>query len=290
MFAATTTTTTTAAARAAIGFRAAVRGATRVATASTTTTTTSAGRGRFVFTSTVVAGRKAAKIAAKKGKTDAARTKLYGRYGKLIVQTVKQGGSADPIANVALGKLLKQAQNANVPRDLIERNLKKAQEGKQGDYFELTYEVYGAGGVGIVCEVLTDNVNRAASETRSAATKAGGKMAEPGSVMFNFNRRGVCVVDGGSEDAVFEAAMEAGAEDIVPRRDGEEGWDVVCELDDFAGVQDALADAGFTLNESTGLKCIPVTEIETSDEDADVNDKIIEALLDLDDVDAVYSQ
>ena len=224
------------------------------------------------------------------GKTDAARTKLYGRYGKLIVQTVKQGGSADPIANVALGKLLKQAQNANVPRDLIERNLKKAQEGKQGDYFELTYEVYGAGGVGIVCEVLTDNVNRAASETRSAATKAGGKMAEPGSVMFNFNRRGVCVVDGGSEDAVFEAAMEAGAEDIVPRRDGEEGWDVVCELDDFAGVQDALADAGFTLNESTGLKCIPVTEIETSDEDADVNDKIIEALLDLDDVDAVYSQ
>ena len=212
--------------------------------------------------SEITCGRKAAKIAQKKGKTDAARTKLYGRFGKLIAQTVKQGGSADPVANVALGKLLKQAQAANVPRDLIERNIKKAQEGKSGDYFELTYEVYGAGGVGIVCEVLTDNVNRAASETRSAATKAGGKMAESGSVMFNFNRRGVCIIDGGDEEAVFEAAMEAGAEDIVPRRDGAEGWDVVCELDDFSAVQDALAEAGFTINEDTGLKCLPVTEIE----------------------------
>jgi transcriptional/translational regulatory protein YebC/TACO1 len=115
-------------------------------------------------------------------------------------------------------------------------------------------------------------------------------MAESGSVMFNFNRRGVCVLDGGDEEAVFEAAMEAGAEDIVPRRDGAEGWDVVCELDDFSAVQDALSEAGFTINEDTGLKCIPINESETSDEDADVNDKIIDALLDLDDVDAVYSQ
>ncbi len=253
-------------------------------------TTPAAAPSRQFRSGEITCGRKAAKIAQKKGKTDAARTKLYGRFGKLIAQTVKQGGSADPVANVALGKLLKQAQAANVPRDLIERNIKKAQEGKSGDYFELTYEVYGAGGVGIVCEVLTDNVNRAASETRSAATKAGGKMAESGSVMFNFNRRGVCIIDGGDEEAVFEAAMEAGAEDIVPRRDGAEGWDVVCELDDFSAVQDALAEAGFTINEDTGLKCLPVTEIETSDEDADVNDKIIEALLDLDDVDAVYSQ
>ena len=253
-------------------------------------TTPAVAPSRQFRSSEITCGRKAAKIAQKKGKTDAARTKLYGRFGKLIAQTVKQGGSADPVANIALGKLLKQAQAANVPRDLIERNIKKAQEGKSGDYFELTYEVYGAGGVGIVCEVLTDNVNRAASETRSAATKAGGKMAESGSVMFNFNRRGVCIIDGGDEEAVFEAAMEAGAEDIVPRRDGAEGWDVVCELDDFSAVQDALAEAGFTINEDTGLKCLPVTEIETSDEDADVNDKIIEALLDLDDVDAVYSQ
>ena len=270
----------------AMAFRTAARGGgARVAMPSN-----APARARTYRASDVTCGRKAAKIAQKKGKTDAARTKLYGRYGKLIAQTVKQGGSADPVANAALGKLLKQAQAANVPRDLIERNIKKAAEGKSGDYFELTYEVYGAGGVGIVCEVLTDNVNRAASETRTAATKAGGKMAESGSVMFNFNRRGVCVLDGGDEEAVFEAAMEAGAEDIVPRRDGAEGWDVVCELDDFSAVQDALGEAGFTINEDTGLKCIPINEIETSDEDADVNDKIIDALLDLDDVDAVYSQ
>jgi len=269
-----------------LGFRHAL-GASAAARAATTTTTTTT---RTVHSTTIVAGRKAAKIAATKNKRDAAITKLYGRYGKLIVQTVKSGGSADPVANVALGKLLKQAQNANVPRDLIERNLKKAQEAKTGDYFELTYEVYGAGGVGMVCEVLTDNVNRAASETRSAVTKAGGKMAEPGSVMFNFNRRGVVVLDGGEEEAVFEAAMEAGAEDIVPRDDGEKGWNVVCELDDFAGVRDALEAAGFKESDSTGLKCIPVVEIETSDEDADVNDKIMDALLDLDDVDAVYTQ
>ena len=248
-------------------------------------------RSRGFASSKVLCGRKAAKIAAKKGKTDAARTKLYGRYGKLIVQTVKQGGSADPVANVALGRLLKAAQNANVPRDLIDRNIKKAQEGKTGDYFELTYEVYGAGGVGIVCEVLTDSVNRAAGETRAAATKAGGKMAEPGSVMFNFNRRGVCVIDGGDEEQVFEIAMESGAEDIAPRSDGEDGWDVVCQLDDFAAVQDACRDAGLKVNdEETGLKCVHVAEIEVSDEDAAINEKIVDALLALDDVDAVYTQ
>ena len=246
--------------------------------------------GRAFRASDVTCGRKAAKIAAKKGKTDAARTKLYGRFGKLIVQTVKQGGGADPVANVALGRLLKQAQNANVPRDLIERNLKKAAEGKTSDFFELTYEVYGAGGVGIICEVLTDSVNRAAGETRAAATKAGGKMAEPGSVMFNFNRRGVCVINGGTEDEVFEAAMEAGAEDIKPRDDDEPGWDVVCQLEDFAGVQEALEKAGLSVNEEeTGLKYLPVAEVETSDEDAAINEKIMDALLALDDVDAVCS-
>lgn len=247
-------------------------------------------KGRRVSASAIVCGRKAAKIAATKNKRDAAITKLYGRYGKLICQTVKAGGSADPVANVALGRLLKQAAIANVPRDLIDRNLKKAQEAKTADYFELTYEVYGAGGVGIICEVLTDSVNRAASDTRSVVTKAGGKMAEPGSVMFNFNRRGVVVLDGGDENAVFEAAMEAGAEDLVPRDDGVKGWNVICQLDDFANVREALETAGFKEADSTGLKCIPVVEVETSDADADINDRIVDALLALDDVDAVYTQ
>ena len=110
-----------------------------------------------------------------------------------------------------------------MPRDLIERNIKKAQEGKSGDYFELTYEVYGAGGVSIVCQVLTDNANRAKSETRSAVTKAGGKMAESGSVMFNFNRRGVCIIDGGDEGGGVRGGDGSWRRDIGPRRDGASG-------------------------------------------------------------------
>ena len=128
-------------------------------------------RRRGAAVTPVCMGRKAAKVAAKKQKGEAIRTKLYGKYGKLIVTAVKEGGGADPVANTQLAKVLADAARLSVPRDLVERNIKRATDTSQADFMELTYEAYGAGGVGIVIEVLSDNVNRAAADTKAAINK-----------------------------------------------------------------------------------------------------------------------
>jgi hypothetical protein len=101
-------------------------------------------------------------------------------------------------------------------QDIIERNIKRASDKSQADYSEVVYEAYGPGGTGIIIECLTDNLNRTAGDVKSTITKAGCKVADPGSVMFNFQRQGLLVIDESDEDAVFEAAMEAGADDIQP--------------------------------------------------------------------------
>jgi transcriptional/translational regulatory protein YebC/TACO1 len=158
-----------------------------------------------------------------------------------------------------------------------------------------------------VAEVLTDNLNRAAAETRTAVGKGGGKMADSGSVLFNFERKGIIVLDGGGgggsggggsgddkeevEMRVFELATEAGADDVAPRGDGEEGFTVNTSIPAFIGCQRALADAGFAINpDQTALKMIPLVTIEVDDETADANDALVEKLLELDDIDAVYTQ
>ena len=205
---------------------------------------------RHIRTTPVCMGRKAAKVAKTKNKEDAKRTKIYGKYGKLIQMAVKEGGGANPESNMQLARVLSHAKDMSVPRELIERNLKKATDAKQGDYMELTYEAYGLGGVGIVMEVLTDNVNRAAAETRTIVNKGGGKMAEMGSVLFNFERKGIIVLDcaGDREEEVFEVATEAGADDITPRDDEQEGFAVITDVPAFIACQRALADAGFAFN------------------------------------------
>ena len=250
-------------------------------------------RRRGAAVSPVCMGRKAAKVAAKKQKGEAIRTKLYGKYGKLIVTAVKEGGGADPVANTQLAKVLADAARLSVPRDLVERNIKRATDTSQADFMELTYEAYGAGGVGIVIEVLSDNVNRAAADTKAAINKNGGKVAEPGSVLFNFDRKGVISLDcsADKEEEVFEVAAENGGDDIVPREDGGEGFEVITEVAGFMECQRALADAGFAINpDGTALKMIPLAEVEVDDEAAETNEKLVEKLLELDDVDAVYTQ
>lgn len=238
-------------------------------------------------------GRKAAKVAARKQKGEAIRTKLYGKFGKLIVTAVKEGGGADPVANTQLARVLADAKRLSVPVDLIERNLKRATDTSQADYMELTYEAYGAGGVGIVIEVLSDNVNRAAADTKAAINKSGGKVAEPGSVLFNFERKGFISLNCSSEkeDEVFEVAAENGGDDIVPRDDGGEGFVVTTEVVSFMQCQKALADAGFEINaDDTALKMTPLAEVEVDEDAAAINDALVEKLLELDDVDAVYTQ
>jgi len=248
---------------------------------------------RHIAVTPVCMGRKAAKVAAKKQKGEAIRTKLYGKYGKLIVTAVKEGGGADPVANTQLARVLADASRLSVPRDLIERNIKRATDTSQADYMELTYEAYGAGGVGIVIEVLSDNVNRAAADTKAAINKAGGKVAEPGSVLFNFERKGFISLNCSSEkeDEVFECAADNGGDDIAPREDGGEGFVVVTEVAGFMQCQKALADAGFEIDaDGTALKMVPLAEVEVDDDAAEKNEALVEKLLELDDVDAVYTQ
>ena len=248
---------------------------------------------RPLTSSPVCMGRKAAKVAAKKQKGEAKRTKLYGKYGKLIVAAVKEGGGADPVSNTQLARVLADASRLSVPRDLIERNIKRATDTSQADYMELTYEAYGAGGVGIVIEVLSDNVNRAAADTKAAINKAGGKVAEPGSVLFNFERKGFISLNCSSEkeDEVFECAADNGGDDIAPREDGGEGFVVVTEVAGFMQCQKALADAGFEIDaDGTALKMVPLAEVEVDDDAAEKNEALVEKLLELDDVDAVYTQ
>jgi len=129
----------------------------------------------------------------------------------------------------------------------------------------VTYEAYGLGGVGLVIEILTDNLNRSAMTVRTAVLKSGGKMADPGSVLFNFARQGCCVLSGGGEDAVFAAATEAGAEDVQPRGDGEAGWVVTSAVGDYGAVAQALKQAGLPLvGELSGLRMVPLAFVDVA--------------------------
>ncbi|KAI3428658.1 hypothetical protein D9Q98_007481 [Chlorella vulgaris] len=237
-------------------------------------------------------GRRSSKIATRKGKADAQKAKLYGKIGKLVAQAVRLDGP-DPVANTRLREALAAAKMAQVPVDIIERNIKRASESK-ADYAEVTYEAYGIGGTGFVIECLTDNVNRSVSDVKAAITKAGGKVADSGSVLFNFQRQGMIMVaaDEG-EDRVFEAAMEAGAADIQQalEEDGKlAGFKVLTAVEDYGAVSSSLAEQGLQLQlEASGLVYVPLVQQEVDDDQFEANEALLERLLAVDDVDAVYS-
>jgi YebC/PmpR family DNA-binding regulatory protein len=241
----------------------------------------------------VMMGRKSAKIATRKGKTDAAKAKLYGKFGKMIAQEVRAGGP-DPVANGRLKDVLAAAKQSQVPADIIERNLKKGSDKSSSDFSEMVYEAYGPGGTGFIIEALTDNVNRTAAEVRTAVTKSGGKMADSGSVLFNFSRTGLIMVSAEEdEDATFEAAIDAGASDVEAAYQDEEleGYRVLTSLEDYASVNNNLIDAGLKINaEVSGLVYIPLVSKgdEVSDEDFASNEAMYDKLMECDDVDAVY--
>ncbi|DBB18032.1 TPA: hypothetical protein ACH3X3_003023 [Trebouxia sp. C0006] len=241
----------------------------------------------------VCMGRRSSKIATRKTSQDACKAKLYGKIGKLIVQAVKAGGT-DVVGNPRLKEVLKQAQQASIPKDIIERNITRASDKSQADFQEVTYEAYGAGGTGFILECLTDNLNRSASEVRAAVMKAGGKMADPGSVMFNFQRQGqVFVSSEASEDQVFEVATDAGADDIVPANDEDdhlEGYKVLTDLTNYAKLYRGLQAAALPLVEDrSGLVYNPLSSVECDDQAYDQNEQMLERLLAVDDVDDVHT-
>lgn len=226
-----------------------------------------------------------ANIKHKKERADAKKGKIFSRCAKEIISAVKQGGP-DPKSNTKLRLALQKAKSANVSSDVIERNIKKAASADQADFSELTYELYGHGGVGIIVDAMTDNKNRTASDLRIATNKKGGTIASPGSVAFNFDRKGILQIhpDQGDEETLFMQATEAGADDFDTT---DEGFIVVTPPELLYEVKEKLESEGIIIQEES-LEMIPKTTVPCDQETREANQGLIDFLENLDDVDAVF--
>ena len=225
-------------------------------------------------------------IMHRKGRQDAVRSKIFSKLGREITVAAKQG-LPDPAMNPRLRLAVQNARAQSMPKDNIERAIKKAAGGDADNYEEVRYEGYGPGGVAVIVEALTDNRNRTASNVRAAFTKAGGAMGETGSVGFMFNRVGEITykLDAGSADKVMEAAIEAGAEDAASDEDGHV---ILCAFEDIGEVSKALEGA---LGEAQSIKAIwkPQTTAPVDEEKAQSVLRLIATLDDDDDVQNVYA-
>jgi YebC/PmpR family DNA-binding regulatory protein len=225
-------------------------------------------------------------IMHKKGRADAARAKLFGKLAREITVAAKMG-MPDPAMNPRLRAAVLAARAENMPKDNIERAIKKSQGGEGENYEEIRYEGYAPGGVAVIVEALTDNRNRTASEVRSCFTKHGGSLAETGAVSFLFSRVGVVQYDAekASADAMLDAAIEAGADDVSSSTAGHE---VVTTADNLHEVVRAL-EAKFGEPKKAGLAWRPQNSIPVDDEQGEKVLKLVEALEENDDVQNVYA-
>ena len=225
-----------------------------------------------------------ANIQHRKGRQDAARSKLFSKLSKEITVAAKMG-TPDPAMNPRLRLAVQNAKAQSMPKDNIERAIRKATGGDAEDYEEIRYEGYGPGGVAVIVEAMTDNRNRTASNVRSTFTKSGGSLGETGSVGFMFERKGEVRYSAGAGDAdtVMMAAIEAGAEDV---ESGDEGHLVWCADTDLAEVSAALETA-LGESESTRLVWKPTTTTELDLEGMQRLMRLIDALEDDDDVQRV---
>ena len=226
-----------------------------------------------------------ANIKHRKGRADLIKGKIFSRLVKEIISAVRQGGP-DPKSNSRLRIVIQKARIANLPNDNIERNIKKATSADQSDFTEMTYELYGHGGVGIIAEVMTDNKNRISSEMRIATNKKGGSVANPGSVAFNFDRKGIIQVPKNKavEDELFLIATEAGAEDFDS---AEESFIITTAPEALYQVKEKLDSLGIPCEEAE-LHLIPKVYVECDLETQKMNISLIDYIEALDDVDTVY--
>jgi YebC/PmpR family DNA-binding regulatory protein len=220
---------------------------------------------------------------------DARRGKEFARLIKNIEVAARTGGG-DPAGNPTLYDAIQKAKKTSVPNDNIERARKRGagEEAGGADWQTITYEGYAPNGVAVLIECLTDNRNRAASDVRVAFTRNGGRMADPGSVSYLFNRKGVIVVEKTkdmTEDDVLLAVLDAGAEEV---NDLGESFEVVSEPTDLVAVRTALQDAGIDY-ESADMAFLPSSEIDLDEDQARKVLKMIDALEDSDDVQDVYA-
>ncbi len=225
-----------------------------------------------------------ANIQHRKGRQDAARSKLFSKLSKEITVAAKMG-DPDPDKNPRLRLAVKEAKSNSVPKDVIDRAIKKSVAGEGDEYEEIRYEGYGPNGVAVIVETMTDNRNRTASTVRSTFSKNGGNLGETGSVGFMFERKGEVVYPAtvGDADTVFEAAIEAGAEDVESSDEGHIIW---CADTDLNDVSNAL-EAALGETESTKLVWKPTTTTELGLDDMQKLMKLVDALEDDDDVQRV---
>ena len=225
-------------------------------------------------------------IMHKKGKQDALRSKLFSKLAREITVAAKLG-MPDPNFNPRLRAAVIAARAENMPKDNIERAIKKASGGDAENYEQIRYEGYGPGGVAVIVEVLTDNRNRAAGEVRATFTKAGGNLAETGAVSFMFDHVGVTEYDAkvASAEAMFDAALEAGADDVVSN---ETAHEVYAAQAHFGSVAKAL-EARFGEPRKASLTWLPQNTVAVDDEQGEKLLKLIENLNDNDDVQNVYA-
>lgn len=222
-----------------------------------------------------------ANIQHRKGRQDAARSKLFSKLSKEITVAARMG-EPDPEKNPRLRLAVKEAKSNSVPKDVIERAIKKATGGDAESYDEIRYEGYGPGGVAVMVEAMTDNRNRTASNVRSTFTKNGGNLGETGSVSFMFDRKGEITypADAADVDAMMEAAIEAGAEDVESSEDGHVVYTADTDLNEVS----TSLEAALGESESTKLIWRPQTSTELDLETAQKLFKLIDALEDDDDV------
>ena len=228
-----------------------------------------------------------ATIKRAKGAADAKRGKVFSVLSKDITLAARDGGG-DPAMNPRLRTVIAKAKAANMPSDNVERAIKKGTGELPGVvYEELVYEGYGAGGVGIIVEITTDNKNRSASEVRSTMTKSGGNLAGVGAVAFQFDRKGQFIIDAqqSDEETLMNIVLDAGAEDITNEGDH---CEVICPIAEYDTLSQALSDKNIT-TESSELAYIPNVSVPIDDRDAARKVlHLIDKLDDLEDVKAVH--
>jgi YebC/PmpR family DNA-binding regulatory protein len=228
-----------------------------------------------------------ATIKRKKGAADAKRGQLFSKLSRAIIMAAKEGGP-DPEANATLAGAIQKARDNSMPKDNIERAIQRGAGGAEGEAYEsIVYEGYAPGGVAVIATILTDNRNRTASDMRRIFTKNGGSLGTPGSVAWQFDRKGLIVVEreGVDEDELMEVALAGGAEDIA--EDGAQ-WQITTDPADLAAAREALAGSGLGYA-SAELTMLPRTTVEVSEKEARQVLRLVDELEDNDDVQDVYA-
>lgn len=231
-------------------------------------------------------GRKWNNIKDKKAAKDKNTSRIYAKFGREIYVAAKSG-EPDPESNQNLKFVLERAKTYSVPKHIIDRAIEKAKGGAEENYDELRYEGFGPGGSMLIVDALTNNVNRTASDVRAAFGKNGGNMGVSGSVSYMFDNTAVFGFGGKSADETLEILMEA---DIDVRDVMEEDGQVIvyAEPDQFAAVQNTLKEAGIEEFTVAELSMVPQTELDLSESDLEVFEKLVDAIEDLEDVQTVH--